>query len=47
MKRPLSVIVITKDKKTGQEIHNRFDVLTSFPRLRMISIFLKALLSIQ
>ena len=42
MKRPLSVIIITKDPKTQQEVHNRFDAETSFPRLKFFSIFLKA-----
>ncbi|MBI5475351.1 MAG: hypothetical protein HY964_01280 [Ignavibacteriales bacterium] len=46
MKHPLSVIIITKNKKTGQEIHNRFDALTSFPRLKLISIFIKSFFSI-
>jgi hypothetical protein len=42
MKRPLSVIIITKKPNTVQEIHSRFDAQTSFPRLKLISIFLKA-----
>ncbi len=42
MKQPLSVIIITKDPKTLRETHNRFDVETSFPRLQLLSIFLKA-----
>ncbi|MBI1803296.1 MAG: hypothetical protein HY033_04415 [Ignavibacteriae bacterium] len=46
MKRPLSVIIITKDPKTLQEIHTRFDVQTGFPRLKLISIFLKAIFSV-
>lgn len=46
MKHPLSVIIITKNKNTGQEIHNRFDALTSFPRLKLISILLKSFFSI-
>ncbi|MBI1807216.1 MAG: hypothetical protein HYR76_09220 [Ignavibacteria bacterium] len=45
MKRPLSVIIITKDKKTQQEIHNRYDVQTSFPHLKLLSIFLRAFFS--
>ncbi len=46
MKRPLSVIVITRDPKTSQEIHNRFDAQTSFPRLKLWSIFFRAFFSI-
>lgn len=42
MKRPLSVIIITKDPATLRETHNRFDVQTSSPRLSLVSIFLKA-----
>ncbi len=46
MKRPLSVIIITKDKKTGQEIHNRFDAETGFLRLKLISIFIRAFFTV-
>jgi len=46
MKRPLSVLIITKDMRTKQEIHNRFDALTSFPRLRLIAICIRALFSL-
>jgi hypothetical protein len=46
MKRPLSVLVITKDMKTQQEVHNRFDVLTRFPRLRLIGICIRAFFSL-
>ncbi len=42
MKRPLSVVVISKDPKTLRETHQRFDVQTSFPRLKLFAIFLKA-----
>jgi len=42
MKRPISVIIISKDPKTLQETHNRFDAQTSFPRLKLIFIFLRA-----
>lgn len=45
MKRPLSVIIISKDPHTLQETHSRFDAQTSFPRLRLLSIFLKAFFS--
>ena len=47
MKRPLSVIIITKDPKTLREVHNRFDAQTSFPRLKLFSIFLKAFFTAQ
>jgi hypothetical protein len=43
MKHPLSVTIITKDPKTLQEIHNRFDTQTSFPRLALLGIILRAL----
>ena len=46
MKRPLSVVIISKDPKTLQEIHNRFDAQTSFPRLKLFSIFLRAFFSL-
>ena len=42
MKTPISVIIITKDARTMQEIHNRYDGETSFPRLRLFSVFLRA-----
>ena len=42
MKQPLSVIIISKDPKTLQEVHTRFDVQTGFPRLKLFSIFLRA-----
>mgnify|MGYP001438143808 CR=1 FL=1 len=45
MKRPLSVIIVTKDLKTQREVHNRFDVETGFPRIRLFGIFLRALFS--
>ena len=43
MKHPMSVIIITKDPKTLQETHSRFDAETSFPKLKLLSIFFKAL----
>ncbi|HUL43897.1 MAG TPA: hypothetical protein VLY03_06030 [Bacteroidota bacterium] len=46
MKRPLAVIIITKDPKTQQEIHNRFDAETRFPRFRLLLIALQALFSL-
>lgn len=45
MKRPISVVIISKNPHTMQETHNRFDALTSFPRLRLFVIFLKALVT--
>lgn len=45
MKRPLSVIIVTKDPATLKESHLRFDVHTAFPRLRLITIFLKTVFS--
>jgi len=45
MKRPLSVIVISKDPKTLREIHQRFDAQTSFPRLKLCAILLRAVFS--
>jgi hypothetical protein len=46
MKLPLSIIVISRDPATRQEVHNRFDALTSFPRLRILAIAFKAAFSI-
>lgn len=46
MKLPLSVIIISRDPVTRQEIHNRFDALTGFPRLRILLIALRAAFSI-
>lgn len=46
MKLPLSVIVITRDPATRQEVHNRFDALTSFPRLKLLLIALRAAFSL-
>lgn len=46
MKLPLSVIVISRDPKTKQEIHNRFDALTRFPRLKILLIALRAAFSL-
>ncbi len=47
MKRPLSVVIITKHPDTMQEIHRRFDTTTSYPRLKMISILLKVLFKVK
>jgi len=46
MKTPLSVIIITRDPQTKQEVHNRFDALTAFPRLRILFMALRAAFSI-
>ena len=43
MKRPVSIIIISKDPKTQQEVHNRYDTLTRFPRLTLFAICLRAL----
>lgn len=40
MKVPISVIIIAKDPKTMHEIHHRFDLMTNFPRLRLLSLTL-------
>jgi hypothetical protein len=45
MKRPLSVIIISKDPKTLREIHQRFDEQTNYPRLKLCAILLKAMFS--
>jgi hypothetical protein len=45
MKRPLSVNIVTRNPATQREVHNRFDVETRFPRLRLFVIFLRALFS--
>lgn len=46
MKLPLSVIVITRDPETKQEVHNRFDALTAHPRLKILLIALRAAFSL-
>jgi hypothetical protein len=46
MKRPLSVIIVTKDRATLQEIHHRYDVETRFPRLRLLTVVLRALFAL-
>jgi hypothetical protein len=45
MKRPMSVMIISKDPKTMQETHQRFDAETRFPRLKLFLILLKALVT--
>jgi hypothetical protein len=47
MKRPISVIIITRESNGSREIHNRFDALTRFPRLRLCAILVRALFSIH
>ena len=47
MKRPMSVIVITRDPKSLRETHHRFDVQTGFPKLSLLGIFLKAFFSVS
>ncbi len=42
MKKPLSVIIITKDPKSMRETQNRFDTEASFPRLTLLTVLLKA-----
>lgn len=46
MKLPLSVIVISRDPRTSQEIHHRFDTVTGFPRLKTLLLALRAALSL-
>ncbi|MDI6803623.1 MAG: hypothetical protein QME58_07225 [Bacteroidota bacterium] len=46
MKKPLSVIIITKNQKSEKEIHNRYDSVTSFPRLEIIKILFKSLFTV-
>lgn len=45
MKRPLSVVIISKNPSTLREVEVRYDAETSFPRLRLISILLRALVT--
>jgi hypothetical protein len=45
MQRPLSVTIISKDPKTLREIHQRFDVQTNYPRLKLCAILLRAVFS--
>jgi hypothetical protein len=42
MKRPLSIIIISKDPKTQQEVHNRYDTSARFPRLALLTMCLRA-----
>lgn len=42
MKHPLSLIIISKDPRTQQEIHNRYDTLARFPRLALLGFCLRA-----
>ena len=44
MQRPLSIIIISKNPKTQQEVHNRYDAMTRFPRLKLLTVLLRALL---
>ena len=46
MKRPLSLIVITKDPKTMQEVQTRFDAQTGFPRWQLARWFFRAFFTI-
>jgi hypothetical protein len=46
MKRPLSVVIITRDPKTQREVHTRYDAQTRFPRLRLIPIFFRSFFSL-
>jgi hypothetical protein len=46
MKHPISVVIITRDSATHREIHARYDAQTRFPRLKLFSIFLRALFSL-
>jgi len=43
MKRPLSIIIISKDPRTQQEVHNRYDTIARFPRLALLLFCLRAL----
>ncbi|HUN67147.1 MAG TPA: hypothetical protein VMW43_13725 [Bacteroidota bacterium] len=47
MKRPISVIVITREPNGSREVHSRFDAVTGFPRLRLCSILLRAIFTIH
>jgi anthranilate/para-aminobenzoate synthase component II len=47
MKRPLSIIIISKDPRSQQEVHNRFDVLTRFPRLSLLGICLRVFFGVK
>ncbi len=47
MKKPLSIIIITKDPRTQQEVHDRFDMVTSFPRISLLGVCLRMFLGIK
>jgi len=46
MKRPISILIITKSKESGEEIHKRYDGETNFPRLYLLKIFLRMIFSL-
>ena len=46
MKLPLSVIVISRDSKTRQEVHSRYDTVTGFPRLKILLLAVRAAFSL-
>ncbi|MBU2636028.1 MAG: hypothetical protein KJ963_02925 [Bacteroidetes bacterium] len=47
MKQPLSVIIIIKDPKTEKEIHYKYDVITSSPKIEIIKIMLKTIFRLK
>ncbi len=47
MKRPMSLIIITRDPQGAQETHHRFDALTSHPRWKLCTLFLRAFFTIR
>lgn len=47
MKQPLSVAIIIKDPVTDKEIHYKYDSITSFPKIEIIKIMLKAIFSLR
>jgi hypothetical protein len=44
---PLSVRIITRDTQLQKEIHQQYDLQTRFPRLGLLKIFLRALMSLR
>lgn len=43
MKKPLSIILITKDKNTNNEIHIKYETETAHPKIEIIKFLIKSL----
>lgn len=47
MKKPFSIILITRDKKTDNEIHIKYETETAHPRIEIIKFLLKSIFKID